>query len=112
LEGNKINRRVAIIKGKFYHRKDRGGVQIEVGIFDNLKKAVNEYDAKEAVNWAKKVVEGNIDPIKALNALTEVIREVGDGFGGGIPCKLPCPSYSTKFHHQARRWRRVARRPI
>jgi corrinoid protein of di/trimethylamine methyltransferase len=52
-------------------------------ILENLKKAVIEYDAEEAASWAEKAVEAKIDPIKALDALTEGIRQVGDGFGKG-----------------------------
>lgn len=52
-------------------------------IFENLKKAVIEYDAEGAARWARKAVEENVDPVAALNALTEAIRYVGDLFGQG-----------------------------
>lgn len=52
-------------------------------ILENLKRAVIEYDAEGAASWAEKAVEAKIDPIKALDALTEGIRQVGDGFGKG-----------------------------
>lgn len=52
-------------------------------IFENLKKAVIEYDAEGAAGWARKAVEENVDPVAALNALTEAIRYVGDLFGQG-----------------------------
>ncbi|HIH96254.1 MAG TPA: hypothetical protein HA348_01975 [Thermoplasmata archaeon] len=52
-------------------------------IFKNLKKAVIKYDTKRATSWARKAVEEKIDPIKALDAMTEGIRQVGDGFGRG-----------------------------
>ncbi|MEW5960388.1 MAG: cobalamin-dependent protein [Chloroflexota bacterium] len=52
-------------------------------IFENLRKAVIEYDAKAAAAWARKAVEEKVDPIEALDALTEAIREVGDRFGRG-----------------------------
>jgi corrinoid protein of di/trimethylamine methyltransferase len=57
-------------------------------ILDNLGQAVKEYDKQSAVRWATTAMENGIDPIKALDALTEAIREVGDAFGAG-ECFLP-----------------------
>jgi len=56
---------------------------VESEILENLKRAVLEYDSKGAASWARKAVEEKIAPLKALDALTEAIREVGDGFGKG-----------------------------
>jgi len=56
---------------------------MEVEILENLKKAVREYDGEGVASWAKRAVQENVDPIKALNVLTEAIRQVGDGFGRG-----------------------------
>jgi methanogenic corrinoid protein MtbC1 len=56
---------------------------VESEILENLKRAVLEYDSKGAASWARKAVEQKIAPLKALDALTEAIREVGDGFGKG-----------------------------
>jgi len=52
-------------------------------VLSNLSKAIIEYDKKEAASWAKKAVEEKIDPIKAMDAMTDAIRQVGDGFGRG-----------------------------
>ena len=52
-------------------------------ILENLRKAVLEYDPEGAANWARKAVEEKINPVKALDALTEAIRGVGDRFGRG-----------------------------
>lgn len=52
-------------------------------ILENLKKAVKEYNNEGAMSWAKKAVEEKIDPIKALDAMTGAIRQVGDGFDRG-----------------------------
>jgi methanogenic corrinoid protein MtbC1 len=52
-------------------------------IFENLKQAVIDYDAQGAADWATKAVAEQLDPIKALAALTEAIRQVGDRFGCG-----------------------------
>ncbi len=52
-------------------------------ILRNLKKAVLEYDGEAAANWARKALEEMVDPTKALDALTEGIKQVGDGYGRG-----------------------------
>lgn len=52
-------------------------------VLENLKKAILEYDAAGAANWAKRAVAEKIDPLKAIDALIEVIKKVGDGFGKG-----------------------------
>lgn len=54
-----------------------------VETLENLKRAVIECDAEAAASWARKAVEAKIDPIKAADALTEAIRQVGDRFGRG-----------------------------
>ena len=54
-----------------------------VEILENLKRAVVEYDTEAAASWARKAVEEKVDPVKALDTLTEAIRQVGDGFGRG-----------------------------
>jgi len=50
---------------------------------EGLKKAIKEYDNEKAESLAKKVVEEKMDPIKALDAMTVAIREIGDAFGRG-----------------------------
>jgi len=52
-------------------------------VLENLKKAVIEYDGEAAASWARKAIQGKIDPIKALDAMTVAIRQVGDAFGKG-----------------------------
>lgn len=52
-------------------------------IFDNLEKAVKEFNGENAANWARKAVEAKLDPLKAVEALTGAIREVGDAFAAG-----------------------------
>ena len=56
---------------------------MSVEVLENLRKAIIEYDGEAAANWARKTVEGKIDPIKALDTMTVAIREVGEGFGRG-----------------------------
>lgn len=48
-----------------------------------LKQAVLAYDVVGSRSWAQKAVEEGVDPLDALDALTEAIRDVGDGFGRG-----------------------------
>ncbi len=52
-------------------------------ILDDLKKAILEYDNELAMNSAKKVVEQGLDPLKALDVMTNAIKQVGDGFRQG-----------------------------
>ena len=52
-------------------------------ILGGLKQAVLEYDAAGAADWAQRAVDEGIDPLQALDILTEAIREVGNGFGKG-----------------------------
>jgi len=54
-----------------------------VETLENLKRAVIEYDTEGAASWARKIVKKKIDPIKALDVLTEAIRQVGVRFGRG-----------------------------
>jgi corrinoid protein of di/trimethylamine methyltransferase len=68
---------------KMKHDNFRGGLSMEVEIYENLKRAVIEYDSEGSVNWARKAVEEGIPPSKALDALTEGIQQVGDGYGRG-----------------------------
>jgi methanogenic corrinoid protein MtbC1 len=52
-------------------------------ILDHLKHSILHYDTAAARRWAAQVVERDVDPLAALGALTEAIREVGEQFGRG-----------------------------
>ena len=52
-------------------------------LFEKLQKAIKEFDAQAAESLAKQAMQEKMDPIQVLDALTEAIREVGDGFGKG-----------------------------
>jgi len=56
---------------------------MEKEILENLGKTVKEYDREGAEKWAKKAVEENVDPVKALDALSAAIQKIGDGFEAG-----------------------------
>ena len=57
-------------------------------ILESLKKAVKTYDPVGAKAWAEKALAEGIDPLTALAASTEAIRDVGDNFAAG-ECFLP-----------------------
>lgn len=57
-------------------------------ILANLARTVKEFDTAGAESWARKAMEGGIEPLEALDALTEAIREVGNAFESG-DCFLP-----------------------
>jgi methanogenic corrinoid protein MtbC1 len=46
----------------------------------NLSRAVIDCDPEAAEAWAAKALEEDIDPLETLEALTDAIRQVGDGF--------------------------------
>jgi methylmalonyl-CoA mutase cobalamin-binding domain/chain len=52
-------------------------------VLGGLAEAVLAYDPEAAIRWARQVVAEGIDPIEALNVLTDAIRQVGDGFETG-----------------------------
>jgi len=54
-----------------------------MAIYDNLKRAITEYDAPKAESLAREVIRKNQDLIKALDAMTDAVRQVGEGFGKG-----------------------------
>jgi methanogenic corrinoid protein MtbC1 len=56
---------------------------MESQILGNLAEAVKTYDVNGAAEWSTKAMVEGIEPLKALDALTEAIREVGDDFGVG-----------------------------
>lgn len=55
----------------------------EFDVLEELQKAVIEYDSAKAATLAMRVLEDKIDPIKAFDAMTEVINQVGERFKKG-----------------------------
>jgi len=49
-------------------------------VYEALKKSVMEYDTQGAVAWAQKVVGESQDPIAALDAISEAMHVVGEGY--------------------------------
>ena len=68
---------------RYYFYNIKGGDTLSNDIFENLKKAIIDYDADKAASLAKKAVEEKIDPVKVLDVMTKAIRQVGDGFSRG-----------------------------
>jgi corrinoid protein of di/trimethylamine methyltransferase len=56
---------------------------MESQILGNLAEAVKDYDVKGAAEWSTRAMAEGIEPLKALDALTEAIRKIGDAFGEG-----------------------------
>lgn len=56
---------------------------MESQILEELGRTVTEFDVDGAEEAAKKVIEAGIDPLEAMDALTNAIRIVGDAFGRG-----------------------------
>jgi methanogenic corrinoid protein MtbC1 len=52
-------------------------------ILGELSKAIMTYDRVESERCARELVQKKMDPLKALEVMTEAIRNVGDGFGRG-----------------------------
>jgi methanogenic corrinoid protein MtbC1 len=49
-------------------------------VFENLKKAVIEYDKASATQHAQTIVAEGLDPIKGLEAISEAMQVVGEGY--------------------------------
>ncbi|MBW2076390.1 MAG: cobalamin-dependent protein [Deltaproteobacteria bacterium] len=52
-------------------------------VLEELSKAITIYDRGETERCARELVQRKMDPLKALDVMTEAIRQVGDGFGRG-----------------------------
>jgi methanogenic corrinoid protein MtbC1 len=52
-------------------------------IYESLKKSVLEYDADGAELYAQQVIDENLDPIAALDAISEAMQVVGEGYESG-----------------------------
>jgi methanogenic corrinoid protein MtbC1 len=52
-------------------------------ILEELRQSILTYNAERAEELAKRVVEEKIDPLKAFDAMTKAINEIGEGFRKG-----------------------------
>jgi hypothetical protein len=52
-------------------------------ILEQLKKAILDYDPEASAEAARKAIAASIAPTEILAAMTEAIREIGDGFNRG-----------------------------
>jgi methanogenic corrinoid protein MtbC1 len=53
---------------------------LEDTILENLKNAILNYDTEGAAEWARKIMEAQIDPLKVMNTVTDAIRSVGEKY--------------------------------
>ena len=53
------------------------------GLLEKLKSAILDYDPEAAAESARKAVEAGIAPSEILSAMTDAIREIGEGFNRG-----------------------------
>ena len=56
---------------------------MEIEIFEDLRKAITEYDSKLAADLAKKIVEEKLDLMRAADVVTKAARGIGDGYSSG-----------------------------
>ncbi|MCK9356206.1 MAG: B12-binding domain-containing protein, partial [Dehalococcoidia bacterium] len=52
-------------------------------ILDSLKKAILDYDPDASAAAARKAVDAGIAPTDILAAMTDAIRQIGEGFNRG-----------------------------
>jgi corrinoid protein of di/trimethylamine methyltransferase len=52
-------------------------------VYENLRKSVLSYDADGAVGYAQTIVDEGLDPIAALDAVSEAMQVVGEGYESG-----------------------------
>ena len=54
-----------------------------MSVFDDLKSAVIEYDQNKAAASAQKIVDEDLDPLTGLDAISEAMTFVGEGYSTG-----------------------------
>lgn len=57
--------------------------EMEKEILGDLKKAIMSFDKEKAKSLAKEIIDRKIDPLEALNSITEAMRKIGDGYNKG-----------------------------
>ena len=50
---------------------------------ENLVEAIRSYDAAGAATWAEKAMDEGVDPIASLDAVSGVMKDIGDRYGSG-----------------------------
>jgi methanogenic corrinoid protein MtbC1 len=56
------------------------GGKSKVDVYESLKQAVIAYDGKGAASLAQKVVDEELDPVAGLDAISEAMQVVGEGY--------------------------------
>jgi corrinoid protein of di/trimethylamine methyltransferase len=52
----------------------------DVDVFEKLRKAILNYDSEAVKKAAQEVIADGLDPLQAINTLTETLRQVGEKF--------------------------------
>lgn len=52
-------------------------------IIESLKKSILEFNQEEAKKLAQKIIDEKVDVIEAVNAMTQVMQQIGSGFEEG-----------------------------
>ncbi len=50
---------------------------------EDLVEAIRNYDGEAAASWAQQAMDAGVDPVAALNAVSGVLKNIGDLFGQG-----------------------------
>jgi methanogenic corrinoid protein MtbC1 len=87
LAGREVRRtdRIDVVAGGTGGKAESGekeAMQVEETL-EQLKMAVSECDPEGAARWAQQALDEGVEPLRALDALTVAIRQVGDAFGAG-----------------------------
>jgi len=65
------------------NQKDKRGKNMTEEILNSLAKSLREYDRDRCIALAKEAMATGMDPLKAINTLTQEIQEIGEGFNKG-----------------------------
>jgi len=57
--------------------------EFQKDLLNDLKKSIKTYDRNMAARTVDKIIENKMDPMVAMNAMTETIRIIGEGFEKG-----------------------------
>ena len=65
------------------NKSESGLSELHKGLLDDLKRSIKTYDRDLAARTVDKIIENKIDPLVAMDAMTETIRVIGEGFEKG-----------------------------
>jgi methanogenic corrinoid protein MtbC1 len=59
-------------------------MKMSISLLANLKNSIITFNSDETLKWTKQIIEEKVDLIEAMNAITEAMRTVGEGYTAGI----------------------------